>query len=131
MSEENVRLVGEVIEAWNRRDIAVLELFAPDVEFEVSQGTDVDGTYHGLEDTVRAVGRFWGAFSDYRSVIEEARENGDCVLITARHFARGKQSGVAVDMTNWQTFTLREGKVVRYGIYGVREKALEVAGLSE
>jgi ketosteroid isomerase-like protein len=131
MSDENVRLVSEMIEAWNRGDLVVDEVFAPEIEFEVSHGSDVDGTYHGHEDTIRAVGRFWGAFTDYRSEIEETRQNGDCVFITAHHFARGKQSGVAVDMTNWQTFTIRDGKVVRYGIYGVREKALEAAGLSE
>jgi hypothetical protein len=34
-------------------------------------------------------------------------------------------------MRNWQVFTLRNGRLVRYRIYGTREEALEAAGLSE
>ena len=124
MSASSLKPETVAIWPWTR-------FFAPDIEFEVSHGTDVDGTYHGREDTVRAVMRFWGAFTDYRSEIEETRANGDRVFIAAHHYARGKQSGVAVDMTDWQAFTLRGGRVVRYGIYGRREQALEAAGLSD
>jgi hypothetical protein len=49
--------------------------------------------------------------------------------VTAHHFARGKSSGVEVDMRNWQIFTLRGGRVVRYRLFSTREQALEAAGL--
>ena len=131
MSEENVRLVAQLFEAWNRRDMTVQDLFAPDIELEIAHGVDVDGTYRGQEDAFRAVMRFWGAFVDYRAEIEEELTAGDHVFITAHHYARGRRSGVDVDMTNWQVFTVREGRVVRYGIYNARQQALEAAGLSE
>jgi len=132
MSQENVRLVGQLYQAWNRRDATVGEdLVAPDIEVEILHGTDADGTHRGREDAFRAIMRFWGAFTDYRSEIEEAFPTGNHVFITAHHYARGRQSGVAVEMTNWQVFTVREGRVVRYGIYAARQQALEAAGLRE
>jgi ketosteroid isomerase-like protein len=132
MEEANAHLVGELFEAWNRRDLSVQKAFAPDIEVEISHGMDIDGTYRGQDASFRAVMRFWGAFTDYRSEIEEMLPGpGDRIFITAHHYARGKQSGVAVDMTNWQVFTVRGGQVARYGIYGTRQQALEAAGLSE
>ena len=40
-------------------------------------------------------------------------------------------SGAEVEMRDWQVFTLREGMIVRYGLFATREQALEAAGLSE
>jgi ketosteroid isomerase-like protein len=75
--------------------------------------------------------RFWGAFAEFRSDIREARSVRDKVFITVHHFGRGKSSGVDVDMENWQVFTLRNGRIVKYEVYADRQKALEAAGLSE
>jgi ketosteroid isomerase-like protein len=90
--------------------------------------TDLDGTYRGIEGLQKLL-RFWGAFADFRSEIEECIPAGDHVVVTAHHFARGKSSGVEVDMRNWQIFTLRGGRVVRYRLFSTREQALEAAGL--
>jgi ketosteroid isomerase-like protein len=49
----------------------------------------------------------------------------------AHHYGRGKISGVDVDMTNWQVFTMRDGRITRYAVYSSREQALEAAGLTE
>ena len=34
-------------------------------------------------------------------------------------------------MTNWQVFTVRDGRVVRYRMYATKAQALQAAGLSE
>jgi ketosteroid isomerase-like protein len=131
MSEENVEIVRETFEAWNRRDFdRAQEAWSPDVVVEISAQSTMRGTYSGL-DGLREVLRFWGAFADFHSDIEECAESGDEVVATLHHHGRGKSSGIEVDMRNWQVFTVRDGKIVRYRIYDTRERALEAAGLSE
>jgi ketosteroid isomerase-like protein len=131
MSEENVEIVREMFDAWNRRDYAAAqEAFDPEVEVEVRVESDIDGTYRGY-DGLRKMLRFWGAFATFRSDIEEVLVAGDEVFITAHHYGRGKSSAVDVETKNWQVFTMRDGRIGRYRIYGTRGQALEAAGLSE
>ena len=131
MSEENEALVARLLDAWNRRDYAQAQSgFSPDVEIELSAESPMDGTYSGYEG-LGEVMKFWGAFAEFRSDIEKIRSSGDRVFIEAHHRARGKSSGVDVESTNWQVFTMRDGAIVRYAMYASRDDALEAAGLSE
>ena len=124
-------IIRRMFEAWNRRDFpAAQAAWAPEIEIEMSVEGIIDGTYRGY-DGLAEVMRFWGAFAEFRSDIREARAVRDKVFITAHHFGRGKSSGIDVDMENWQVFTLRNGRIVRYEVYADRQKALEAAGLSE
>jgi hypothetical protein len=45
--------------------------------------------------------------------------------------AIGKQSRVPVRMNETLVFTISDGRLVRLQVCGTRERALEVAGLSE
>ena len=131
MSEENEALVIRVWNAWHERDYAESQSgFSPDVEIELALEAPMDGIYRGFEG-LREVMKFWGAFTEFRSEIEEIRSSGDRVFIQAHHQARGKTSGVDVEMTNWQVFTMRDGAIVRYAMYANRDQALDAAGLSE
>jgi ketosteroid isomerase-like protein len=131
MSEENIEIVRRMFEDWNRRAFdSALEAVSPEVEVEMSAQSDIDGTYLG-HDGLRRMLRFWGAFADFRSDPEEVIPAGDAVFTTIHHRGRGKTSGVDVEMTNWQVFTLREGRIVRYRVFGSRDEALEAAGLRE
>ena len=51
------------------------------------------------------------------------------VLVFVRVDARGKGSGVPVELRNAHEFTIREGVLVRFKVYGDRDDALEAAGL--
>jgi ketosteroid isomerase-like protein len=45
MSQENVELVQQMVNAWNRGDYdAARDFFDPDVEVEAALGADIDGT---------------------------------------------------------------------------------------
>jgi ketosteroid isomerase-like protein len=128
---QNVEIVRKMFDAWNRRDYAAAqEAFDPEVEVEIRVGIDADGIWRGY-DGLRRMLRPWGAFSTFRSEIEEVLASGDEVFIAAHHYGRGKASGVDVEMKNWQVFTVRDGRIGRYRIYGTRGQALEAAGLSE
>ena len=131
MSQENVQIVRELFDAWNRRDYAAAQAaFDPEIEVEMSAESVLDGTYRGYSGLTELM-RFWGAFADFRSDVEEVLTAGDDVFITVHHYGRGKSSGIGVQMKNWQVFTVRDGRIVRYRIYGTRSNALEAAGLRE
>lgn len=52
-------------------------------------------------------------FDEPRAEIDEIIEAGDQVLVSFTLRGRGKQSGVAVDMSLFQLWTMREGKFAR------------------
>ena len=138
MSEENVELVRRIYEAAARRDsAAVLAYYDPDVEWD-SSGSPLSrliggrGTYHGHEgvrDWFREWHEAWESVEeDYKELIDA----GDQVISIATARARGRASGVDVEMSDYAAlWTVRDGKVVRVVWFPTREQALEAAGLSE
>ena len=133
MSEENLELVRQAYEAFNRGDMegAVADI-APDFEYLPT------GTIPGMERVT--VGRegfrqflesWWGEFDEPRVDILELIDADDQVVASLTFRGRGKQSGVATSWDLWQTWTMRNGKAVRGQGYTSREDALEAVGLSE
>jgi hypothetical protein len=53
------------------------------------------------------------------------------LLVHPDAYARGKTSGVEVDMRHWHVWTLRDGKAVRWRVLSTRAEALEAVGMSE
>jgi ketosteroid isomerase-like protein len=132
MSQENVEIVRQVVDAWNRRDYpAALERISPDIQVESALGAEFDATLEGIASVQKWLAGFWGAFVDFHSEIEECVPAGDDVVISIQHYGRGKTSGAEVEMRNWQVFTILEGKVVRYRLFKTLGEAFEAAGLSE
>jgi ketosteroid isomerase-like protein len=134
MSEENVKIVHRVVEAWEKGDfVAAAQMFDPEIEFETfmpdaDENVTTSGT-HGLA----AFMRDWLAqWRDYRIAGDEFREVGtDTVLASVRQLATGKHSGAVVEGPGYCVFGIRDGKVISLGLYYDREKALKAAGLSE
>jgi ketosteroid isomerase-like protein len=159
MSEENVEIVRGLYDAWNRGDLDapfreagygidsgltppeselekfsdVLALIDPEVEVEPPlTGPTSGATHHGHQGLLKLVVEFWSQFDERRSELKECiPAGGDRVITTVLHHARGKLSGVEVEMWHHQVWTLRDGKVVRWQMFLNREEALEAAGLSE
>jgi uncharacterized protein len=131
MSQENVELVQQMVNAWNRGDYdAARDFFDPDVEVEAALGADIDGTYFGHAGLATLM-RFWGAFGSFRSDIEKCIPAGDAVVTLLHHHATGKRSGIDVEMRNWHVYTVRNGKIVRFRQFRTEARALEAAGLSD
>ena len=134
MSQENVELVRQAFEAFNRGDrAAVARLLAPDVEWH-----SVAGPILGV-DTIRgreAMLRFlWqdlpGSIDDFRASPEELTDlSNDRVLVVARYQGRGRSSNVEVDQRVASVYEIRDGMAVAVHDYESREEALEAAGLS-
>jgi ketosteroid isomerase-like protein len=131
MAHENVEIVHEIYDSWNRSDgDPRWDLIDPEIEAEIVGGLDA-GSYRGHAGLVKLLDTFWESFGQHRIVIEETVPASEDVLLTVHYYGRGKASGVEVDLRGWHTWTLRDGKAVRWRIFGSRNEALKAVGLSE
>ena len=127
MSEEQVEVVREHIEAYRRDDVSVSMSFVdPHVVFDPSRYGDVDtGTAYGHEAMVQAVRRYIGAFEDYAYEVERLSDLGSgAVLAVVTETGRVERSFAML-------YTVIEGKIARLTTFPTEEEALDAAGLRE
>jgi ketosteroid isomerase-like protein len=126
MSRKNVDLVLTGYEAWDRGDIETA--FAPideDFEFHEDPQYPETGVYRGRKAFRGYFERFREEWDDYHVNAEEVRDSGDKVLVFTHQTARGKASGVQIDLRIAHLWTIRDGKAVRMQAYFDREEALK------
>jgi ketosteroid isomerase-like protein len=138
MSQENVEIVRRLWDAASRRDVeAVLALYDPEVEFDVSRhpltsligGRRVYRGHEGLRSFFRERSE---ALENVEDVYEELIDAGDHVVAVARIRGRGRGSGVEVELPHGAAvLTIREGKVVRVVFLPTRDEALEALELAK
>jgi ketosteroid isomerase-like protein len=137
MSQENVEIVLELAEGFQRREHErAFEFYDPEIEWDASGLAellpDIAGVYHG-HDGVRAYWRNWlSAWSDLYFEIQGVVDAGDDVVLLIRNQEQwGRHSGISTEMPSYaMVFTIRSGKVVRWRAYSDQESALEAAGPS-
>src|SRR4051794_16645387 len=114
MSQENVETIRRANEALNAgdRDRALAD-YHPDVEWnDRAHAPDSPETVRGLP-ALRAIWDQWEhAFDDFAADIEELVDAGRYVVALTRWHARGKSSGVLIDVRQADVFELDNGKVV-------------------
>ena len=132
MSEENVAIVRRMYEESKTRPEAFFEFLDGDVEWD-TKALDLAGATQGRgPETVRSFFRSWtGAFEEWGFEADELMDAGDVVIARIHQWGRGKVSGVTVENSFWQVWTLRDGKGIRATHYVDKDEALEAAGLSE
>ena len=131
MSQENVELGRQLIDALNRRDLdAFLELMDADVEAH-SRLVVMEGGYHGHAGVRRWWDHLLGVFPDYAMEVVEARDLGGLTLAAVRVRAHGAGSGTPGEETVWNVTEWRDGKAVWWSNHGTKVEALEAAGLRE
>jgi ketosteroid isomerase-like protein len=134
MSRENVEIVREAFDAFNRGDLdAALQWMHPDIEWQTVDSFPDAGTYRGRE----AVGEFWKTWRDsflgFTLHLEECVPVGDRhVLATFRVSGEGAGSGVGVESPQvFQLGEISDGQVIRVGMFLAEREALEAAGLQD
>jgi ketosteroid isomerase-like protein len=126
----NVEIVREAIAAWPRGDRdAILGLMAEDCELFPLRAQLEGTSYRGHE----GARRFWDDLhADWEGLelpIDDVREVGDTVVIIGRVVARGRTSGVDLDVPIGQVWELRDGEVTRMHSFSDPADALRAAGL--
>jgi ketosteroid isomerase-like protein len=130
MSEENVEVAKQAVEAFRQNDIdRFLSYLAPDVEW-YSRLADVEGGAHHGHDAVR---RWWSSlfevFPDWSPTIREVRDVDDFVFFHVDVAASGTGSGVGVDEDFWQVAEFQGGRIVWYRVFPTEQEALEAVAL--
>ena len=133
MSQENVEVVRQVVQAFNRRDLpAMTQRFAPEIEWEPVGPAAVERPiYRGLDEVSTGFAAAWEAWEVFQVEESQLRELEDSVVWLGRAQLRGGTSHVELDQEFAILFVMGGGKVVRIrGFLGWQE-ALEALGLSE
>jgi ketosteroid isomerase-like protein len=131
MSQENVELFWQGIEAVRRGDIeAIRDVVSEDVVW-IAARSAVEGIYHGHDGLRRFFADNAENFDVFEPGFTEVRDLGERVLAFGSFHIRARGSGVDTNFPVAGIATYRDGKLVRWEDFRERHLALEAAGLSE
>ena len=133
MSRENVEVILRSNAAFNRGDLpAAFADWDADCEWrDLQHAPDTPELRRG----VAAVREIWGewqdAFEQFTAEIEEYADAGDHVLVLTHWRARGRGSGVALDLRTVDAYEFAGGRIVRATVgYADMAAAAEDLGLA-
>ena len=129
MSQENVELVRRSIEAFQHDEEAWLSMSDPAIVWHPIEEGHIPSRGHEAAIGVRR--RWLESWEGFQVDVEEMKDGADSVVACVHQTARGKRSGVEVDLRLYIHFKLRDGKIVYVYEYADRSEALEAAGLRE
>jgi len=136
MSQENVEIVRQFIEAARSGDVHAIEAFLavsdPGIEHTRLPAASGPETYCGHDGARRWFTDMADLWREWRNEIEELAEVApNTVAARVRFIAVGRDSGVPVEARLGLVCVVSEGKVSRSRTYSSGEAAYEAAGLSE
>src|SRR5215210_107383 len=120
MSEQNLETVRRLYELMTRGDDALLELVGPDCVVDFSRRlidpfvASLDA--HAFSSFFAEARETWGELPRWEP--EELIDGGDKVLAFIRFQAKGRASGVEVDVRVANVWTFRDGKPVEFKYFG-------------
>ena len=132
MSQENVEIVRQAFDAFNRGDLdAAMRDTDPEVELDWSRSRGVEaGVYRGREAS-RAFWATWFEVFDRVTVSpDEFIESGEHVVVPNTSHVRGRD-GVEVEAKAAVVVTIRNGRIAEWRLFQEKREALEAVGLSE
>src|SRR3954469_12573652 len=130
MSEENVAAVRESYETPGPLFATWAERIAEEAEFDFTAVYPDRPVLRGIEDLRRF--REQGPWEELR--YEPSRfvaVDDERVLVLVKVNAVGRGSGVPVELLNAHEWTIRDGFLVRFKVYGDQAQALAAVGLSD
>ena len=132
MSRENVEIVRDGFEAWDRHDYeAAASHFSPDVEIDVTDRVLNPAIYSGLDGAMRFRDEIAETWDEFHVEIEDLVSAGDEVVVLVRSSGLGRASGAQVDSRAAWVAAVREQRITRLRLYRDRSRALAAVGLSE
>lgn len=128
MNEQRIEALRRVYEQWGRGNWgAGAELLSPTVHavWQVAPGEAVS---HGTDELQRNLREFMSQWTDWRVVAEHyISVSENTVLVTARQYARGKQSGALVDSPIYTAWVFDGDQVIGLYWHFDRDEALLAA----
>jgi ketosteroid isomerase-like protein len=133
MSQEDLEIVRQLLEAFNSEDIErVLALTHRDVVVEISPEVSAEpDTYRGHDGMRRYFQSFRDAMDEIRFESEQVVDVGPSVVVALRLTASGRQTAIRVQQRSAGVWTTAEGKLIRIRSYASADDALKAVGLAE
>jgi ketosteroid isomerase-like protein len=133
MSDENVELARQLVDAFNRRDLAAMtRTFDPEIEWRPGGPAAVErAVYRGRDEVSSGFAGTWETWELFRLEESEVRDLGDSVVWLGRAQMRGGASHVELDQEFAVHLLMRDGKILRIHGFLTWHEALEAAGLPE
>jgi ketosteroid isomerase-like protein len=132
MALSNIDVVRSVVAAFNSADFpAALDLLTEDVEFDWSRRMLDGEIVTGREEVQRFLRGVREIFDEIHIPSDELTDLGDGVVLlvgTARF--KGRASGLDVEASAANLWTVRDGTVARFRFYQSKEDALSDAATS-
>jgi ketosteroid isomerase-like protein len=132
MSEENVEVVRQALDAYTCRDVEALRaLAAPDIVLDWSASVGwLARVYRGFDETLRFYEGYFDAFEAIAIEADRYIDAGESVVVPNVAHQRGRD-GVEVSARGTFLFTIRNQKITRICLYQETGQALKAVGLEE
>ena len=133
MSEENVEILREAIDAFNRGDGDTwIEYFDPEIEWHDVPSLPGGGVHRGQAALRRHFDDFSDTWGEVSTSIHEIESIDDQVVARHRWVAVGKESRIPVEIPETGAiYEFRQGRIFRVLQFVTHDEALEATGLSK
>jgi ketosteroid isomerase-like protein len=132
MSQKNVEIVANLIDAWNERNVDdFLRFFEADCEVVFRPEVPEPGPFRGHAQLREWTEGFLAAWESHRAEVVELIETDDTAVAMLHLTGLGMGSGIAIEETDAHVFVFRGGRIASWHNFGDRSQALKVAGLTE
>jgi ketosteroid isomerase-like protein len=132
VSQENLEIVRVGYEHFQISG-QLLPDATPDFVWDMSNfhGWPEQQSYEGVEGARDFLAEWTAAWDDWELEVDALHDAGDKIIAVLRQRGRSKMTGMLVEMSFAQVWTLRAGRRARMDMYSDPDEALEAAGLAE
>lgn len=113
----NAELVRGFYEAVARGDHSAMEIFTPDVEFQMPDVLPHGGTIRGREALGAYFGEVQGRWDDFRAELDDIIDGDARIVALGRFCGRPKANGRYVEVPFALVWTMRDGAAARVDEY--------------
>jgi ketosteroid isomerase-like protein len=133
MSEQNVELVRQAYEAWNRGDLQwMLDRVTPDFEFRTTHlFPDTEDVYRGREGFRQFWNTFQGPWETLLIEVERIEPIGDDRVLALLQFRGRGRDGLDLTLEYANLFTIESGMAAQIVGFANWQEARAAAGLRE
>jgi hypothetical protein len=130
MSQENVEIARQAIAAYGRGEVRE-DLIDPDIEIWESPELPGELAGRGYAALRRARETISDSFEDWSVEPERFVDLGERILVVVTVRATGRGSGLSASTELTYLMTVRDRRVIEWGLFGDRAEAYQAAGLRE
>jgi ketosteroid isomerase-like protein len=131
MSQEDLEVVKRGFAQFAETGEVTGESYTADFVWDMSKfrGWPEQQRYEGVEGTRKFLRDWTEAWDDWQLNVESLHDAGEKVVAVMRQQGRSKTTGLTVDMTFAQVWTIRDGKQALMEMYADPAEAFEAVGL--